>query len=126
MDARSDTHRPVEAIGRFFLLRGLTQYSCATHDAAPNDSLHILQKREKKPWWDFSRFCRDVPRQSILGTIWFSNVEKGANDRHWVLDVYGKENAEAARKIAGEINAVFKVRVTIHLTTAERHHGNIR
>jgi len=54
-------------------------------------------------------------RKRFLGMIWFSDESRGANDKNWIFEMYGREHVDLVKKIAGEMSAKFDVKITVKL-----------
>lgn len=46
-------------------------------------------------------------RRVFLGIIWFNEAKRGANDKYWVIDVYGRGNIKRAHELAKELLSSF-------------------
>ncbi|MCD6384527.1 hypothetical protein J7M23_02005 [Candidatus Sumerlaeota bacterium] len=78
-----------------------------------SDSLDILYKDpEAKPWW--------------IGTIWFRNSTRGANDDHWVIEVSGRRYyCGLIRQLAEKLAWKFNVEITIRLISEQPQLGTL-
>ncbi len=50
-----------------------------------------------------------------IGNIYTSNHEKGANNKNWVMEVYGRENVDRLKDLAEKVMEKFGVDVHIRL-----------
>jgi hypothetical protein len=82
-----------------------------------NLSVGILRSSPRGPirflWFTFAR------RGQCIGTFHFSNKSMGANNRNWVLEVFGRENLPALKNLAASIARTYKRHIHIRLESEE-------
>lgn len=54
-------------------------------------------------------------RRIFIGTIWFSNIFRGADKKNWFFETYGREYAGLTKRLAEEMTETFNVRINICL-----------
>ncbi|MCG2686182.1 hypothetical protein L6258_02330 [Candidatus Parcubacteria bacterium] len=84
------------------------------------DALGILREnpnsQPKKQWWDWLGLFTTPPKRLWVGTVYFNDPERGADEWHrWVLEAYGREYFYLIEELAYRMAAAFGVEVIISL-----------
>jgi len=56
---------------------------------------------------------------TFLGVVWFEGKVRNADEQNWVLEAHGRDQVDRITKLANELAADFKVRITIRLISEE-------
>lgn len=88
--------------------------------------LGILYKDpEAKPKKHFFGLTTEYPRRVFLGVVWFKhdknnpNESRGADEKNWVLRVYGREAIELVNSLAKEMASAFGINIFLRLVQEE-------
>lgn len=85
------------------------------------DSLGVMYKDpEVKPRKLLFGLFTQEPFLEFLGTIWFSNSLRQANEEQWVFEVHGRKYVEPAMQLAEDIASTFNVKISLQLVS-EQH-----
>lgn len=57
----------------------------------------------------------EARRRPFVGVIWFNNYARGASNKDWVFEVYGKEYFEPFQALAKKLWSTFYVGVETRL-----------
>jgi hypothetical protein len=110
----------VNECSEFLFEQGFEFCSCSGVAQKPRDNycLGILQK-------DFSAkrsILGIIPlrsRKRFIATIWFYNIARKGDSKHWVIDTFGREYFYFVKKIAEELSSRFNVDIRVELKTEE-------
>jgi len=106
-------------VGRFLLSKGFDLASStglAEYTLSQSDSLGILRKDpDAKPRKYLFGLIKREPRRGFLGTVWFSNSARGANEQGWVFEAYGRKHIELVRQLAEEMASTFNTKIALRL-----------
>lgn len=106
-------------VGGFLLSKGFDLASITGHaldSLVATDSLGVLRKDpEARPRTYLFGLIKRDPRRMFLGVIWFSNSLRGATERNWVFETYGRKHVELTRQLAEEMASTFNVKIALRL-----------
>jgi len=106
-------------VGSFLVSKGFSLASSigvASSLLEKTDVLGILyEDPDVKPQKCLFGLIKQKPERMFLGTIWFSNRVRGANERNWVFEVNGREYVKLTRQLSEEMAATFNVKIVLRL-----------
>ncbi|MFA6447566.1 MAG: hypothetical protein WCW31_04940 [Patescibacteria group bacterium] len=107
-------------VGRLLIAKGFCPASCIGESLVTldhSDSVGILYKDpELKTRSFFFGLIKKEPRRVFIGTIWFSNALRNADENNWVFEVQGRKYVEMLKRLAEEIASVCNVKIDLRLT----------
>lgn len=88
----------------------------ATQSLVQTDELGILWRDpEAKPRKYLFGLIKQEPRRGFIGTVWFSNSARGANEQNWLFEMYGRKHIELVRQLTEEMSSSFNVKISLRL-----------
>ena len=117
MDEKHIEEAPLLKVARLLREQGFDLANCAGYalrqeDIKAGNSLGILKKTETKR---FLFFISLKSRRKHIGNIWFR--EHGANDKQWVLEIFGRDNVPTLQPVAVLISQTYSMVVKIKLVS---------
>lgn len=109
-------------VGTWLLQKGFGLASCigiAESRIIENCALGILSDSAAKPEKRLFGLVIQKSRRWFLGTIWFNDDLRGADEENWVFEFHGREHIESLSRLAEEMASVFGVKITSRLISEE-------
>lgn len=110
-------------VGKFLLSKGFDLASCAglvQYGLVQSNSLGVILKdSEARPRTFPLSAPPGKPWRVFLGTVWFSDSARGANEQNWVFEVHGRKHVESLQLLAKEMASTFGVRIILRLVREE-------
>lgn len=106
-------------VGRELISKGLdiaSSTGIAENILSASSCVGILRKNpDRKPRKYFFGLFTQLTRRDFLGVIWLNNDTRGANEKEWVLEMYGRKNVEYVKQLADQLAKTFQVKISLKL-----------
>lgn len=107
-------------VGQFLTLQGFVpalESGMAVDYLTKSDSIGVLYKDpEVENQWKFPfSLIKKNPRREFLGIIWFNDEDRGASEKRWVFEMYGRKYSQLMRQLAERASLAFNVKIDARL-----------
>lgn len=108
-------------VGKWLLQKGFglaspTGLALCPSSLGATDSFGILWRNpDTKPRKHLFGLIKRDPRREFIGTIWFSNIVRGASKQEWVFEAYGRKHIKLVKQLAEEMVLDFNVKIFLNL-----------
>lgn len=106
-------------VGEFLLIKGFYLGDSVGMALGPlvheHDSLSVLYKNPEAKLQKsfFGLIKKPEPRRIFLGTIWFNNEARRADEKNWVFETRGRKYVGLVKRLSDDLVSTFDVKISI-------------